>query len=220
MILDEQNYIIMEQSGLPGGYGDSCAETSRYITLLAVIDEKVIIDLSGFVTDKGILRHPKSPWREDDTSLDQMYPLLAAASLTEDTKELRHEIDEYITGNRGRTYNDKILTLGMNAQIDRSRGKPGLDLALIGQALLFKIPFRWSDSKKKFEKNTDSSDYLNFVNGLAFAHLKHPTWASKVAKLLTNKDKVLQKIKDYYSPEPNSEWLIKIYEKALGIIYV
>ncbi len=220
MYLDSQNLIVMEQSGLPGGYGDSASETGRYVTLLAVIGDKIIIDLSPFITDKGILRHPESPWKEDDISSDQVSPLLAAASINQ--LYISDRIISLIRNNDNRTGNGDLISFGMWAQLRRAEKASNLwfsDLALLGQVLMFKIPFRWSDSKQKFEKNTNSSDYLNFVNSLAFAKIKGDTLSSKLAKWLTSKDIVLQKVKDYYNPEPNSEWLLKKYEQALDRIY-
>lgn len=222
MVFDNYGYIVMEQSGLPGGYGDSCAETSRYVTLKAVIGDQVVINLVSFVTDQGVLRHPLSPWREDDTSLDQMYPLLAATTLT--NKELRNKVDGFITDYSGKTYNGKIVNFGMQAQVARSRDEKHLwinDLSILGQALIFKLPYRWSDSKKWFEKNDSTSDYLNFVNGIAFAKVKNnETWPIKLAKKLIKKETVLEKVKSYYQPEPNSQWLVDLYSKALEVIYV
>ena len=220
MILDSYGFINMEQSQAPGSIGDSAAETSRYIVLAFINGQKLDINLSYFVTDKGLLRHPLSPWREDDTSLDQMYPLVAAAALIS-SDELRVKIDSFISGTK--TYNGKIVTLGFKAQLNRSKDNsiPWIDdLALLGQALLFKIPIRWSDSKKRPElMSSSSSDYLNYVSGLAFAKIKGLTWPLKLARLLISKEQIMDKVEQYYAPEPNVRWLLDEYKKALKEIY-
>lgn len=222
MILDNYNFIIMEQNLTtdPGRLADSLAETSRYIVLAFVNGQKLDINLHYFVTDKGLLRHPLSPWGVEDTSLDQIYPLIAAAALIS-PNELRSKIDSFISGTK--IYNGKIVTPGFKAQLNRSKDNstPWIDdLALLGQALIFKLPFRWSDNKKWFEWSSgSSSDYLNYVNGLAFAKIKGETWPLKLARFIISKDKILGKIHEYYIPEPNVKWLLDEYEKALKVIY-
>lgn len=220
MYLDQQNLIVMEQSGLPGGYGDSASETGRYVTLLGVIGDKTFINLGPFVTDKGILRHPLSPWRENDSSSDQVSPLIVGASVS---GQFILE-DKILKFTKYKTGNGDFITLGLLANKRRAQYKHFLwisDLAILAQALVFKLPYRWSDSKKTLEKNTNTSDYLNFINNLAFAKVKkNITWPLKLAMKLTPKEKVLEAIKSYYKSEPNSQWLIDIYIKALEVLYV
>lgn len=217
MFLDAYNFITMEQTGSPGNIGDSLSETSRYLTLLGVIGDKTVINLSPFITDKGILRHPLSPWRESDTSSDQVSPLIAAASVSS-----QFLIEDKVLGfTKYKTGNGDFITLGLLANKRRAQNKHFLwisDLAILAQALIFKLPYNIVNYK--LVKNNGTSDYLNFVNNLAFAKFKkNETWPLKLAKWLTPKNKILQKIRLYYRPEPNSQWLIDIYEKALGEIY-
>lgn len=225
MYIDNYKTIVMEQNpaGSPGNLGDSCAESSRVATLKFVLKQDSGINLTVFITDNGIIRHPDSPWRENDTSGDQVYPLIAAASLSQ--PELAKTIVQKLSDAGNKTGNGDRLSPGMYGQIYRAQNKPNLwisDLPVLAQALIFKLPYRWSDSKKTLEKTSGSSgDYLNFVNALAFAKAKNNiTWPMKLAMKLINKELVLQKVKDYYQIEPNSKWLIDLYTEALGIIYV
>lgn len=221
MIFDNYQYLIMEQVEAPGNSGDSAAETGRYVTLKAVIGEKVIIDLSHFITEKGILRHPDSPWRENDISSDQVAPLLAAASLIQ--PEIADKIMKQLEN--GHTGNGDLISLGLRGQIRRAQDKHFLgfsDLPMLGQALLFKLPFRYSESKHWLEGNDDSSgDYLNFVNSLAFAKAKGKlSLSQKLSMKLISKQKCLDKVKHYYRNEPHAGFLIDLYSKALELIYV
>lgn len=219
----EYGYIELEQCARPGSIGDSLAETSRYITLMYLLDIPYnSIDLSNFITDKGILRHPDSPWRENDTSGDQIYPLIAASSLIH--PEITDMVIEQIKHNRYKTGNGDFISPGMFTQIRRAEHKHFLfvsDLFLLAQAIILKLPFRWSDSKKSFESSKNSSgDYLNFINGLAFAKAKNnTTFPLKLAKKLIKKDTLKQKVQDYYKIEPNSQWIINIYNNTIDRIY-
>ena len=224
MIQDNYGYIEMEQDpvGNPGRTGDSLAETSRYVSIAYVIGDNPKINLAYFVTDKGCLRHPDSPWREDDCSGDQVFPLIAASALTQ--PELLAKVLKQIKDAGYKTGNGDFITPGMLGQIRRAEDKKFLaisDIPLVIQAVLFKIPFRWSDSKKKFESNDDSSgDYLNFINTLAFAKAKgNISLPMKLAMKLISKEKCLEKVKHYYRNEPNSQGLVELYEKSLGKIY-
>jgi hypothetical protein len=221
MYIDTYGFIIMEQSALPGGYGDSCAETSRYVVLAYINGKKLDIDLRPFVTEKGVLRHPDSPWREDDTSSDQVYPLIAAGYVLQPV--VAYKAIKQIADAGDRTGNSDKINIGMYAQIARFFSKDYLwvrDLTLVGQALIFKIPFRWSDSKKRLERSSgSSSDYLNFINGLAFARINKWTWPCWLATKIISKEKAMSKVSDYYKPEPNSDWLLQLYTRAIPKIW-
>lgn len=218
MLLDAFGFIVMEQNGFPGNIGDSAAETGRYITM-----SKVKIDLSPLVTDKGVLRHPTSPWREDDTSSDQVAPLIAAASII-GANDVADTIIRQIRNGGYKTGNRQLISPGLYANIRRHEDSMLLglsDLAILGQALLFKFPYRWSDSKKTFESSANSSaDYLNFVNALIFAKAKNSfTLTLKLTVLITSGQIVIDKIRSYYASEPNSAWIIKLYEENIKMIY-
>jgi hypothetical protein len=221
MVLDNYRFIKMEQCLWPGSTGDSCAETGRYITLSYLIGEDPEINLFPFMTDKGFLRHPETLWREDDFTSDQMAPFLSAASLTQ---PLLAGIAVNRIKNAGwKTGNGDYITPGLLASIKRvqnSKIQWIYDLAFLGQALIFKLPIRWSDSKRWFERSEGSSaDYLNFLNGIAFAKAKKKlTWPMKLALKLTGKAKIMSKVEDYYFVEPNSQWILDIYKKALEVL--
>lgn len=84
------------------------------------------------------------------------------------------------------------------------------------QGLILKFPYRWSDSKKRFEKTKGSSvDYLNMV--LIWHFLKATgRWAS----LGATKEKCKQMVFMYYKNgpdwEPNVDWFINYYLKTLA----
>lgn len=221
MLLDAYLLISMDES-FPGSIGDSCAESSRYAVIAHVNSKQPKLGLQYLVTDKGLVRHPDSPWREDDTSGDQAFPFIAAADLTQ--PELAKKVIQQTKDAGYRTGNGDLISPGMYGQIRRAENKSMLwlsDLPLLAQALIFKIPFRWSDSKKAFETTADSSgDYLNFINAIAYAHAKgNITWPMRLAMRLVSKETALAKVKHYYRNEPNSQWVTDEYEKAINLIW-
>lgn len=222
MMIDTYGYVIMEQSPLPGGYGDSCAETGRYAVLAYINGTKLDIKFNSFVTDIGVLRHPDSPWREDDTSGDQVSPLIAATALIQPV--LGYRVIKQIEDAGYKTGNGDLLSPGIYAQMRRAQRKSFLwlsDLALVGQALLLKLPIRWSDSKRWFESTSGSScDYLNLVNNLAFARaMESWTWPCWLATKLISQELALSKAKDYYEPEPNNGMILEQYAEAIPKIW-
>jgi len=97
-----------------------------------------------------------------------------------------------------------------------------LNFVNIIQGLLFLFPWRWSDDEKfkgKFWKversNGKVQDYLNYL--CVFIALKQ---SGKWATLITSKEKCLAAVKKYYlegeDAEPNSQWLVDLYERALN----
>lgn len=220
MILDEDNLIEMEQCSFPGNIGDSCAETSRFVILSQLVkDHNFEIDLNDFLTPIGVLRHPDSPWLENDTSFDQVMPLIIAGMLTDITVANKAKAfikkDGYKTGN-----GDLVPPSYLPVIMRNSKFNFIFDIIVILQSLLFLLPYRWSDSKKKLEPMQGSSaDYLNFVMILAFAKLTNTvTLPLKIAQKLTPKDKILEKIKSYYAPEPNA-FIVSYYQEALEKIF-
>lgn len=221
MVLDQYSYIRMEQTDFPGSVGDSCAETSRYITLCILIGVNPGINLNAFVTEYGILRHPDSPWKENDTSSDQICPLIAAASLTD--PKLADKIIQLIRQNQYKTGNgDLISPLVANNMLRHEKSKFVLfsDFDILVQSLLFKFPYRYNENTKKFDKSSNSADYLNFVNCLAFAKIRESqSPALWLAKKLTSPKTVLNKINEYYAPESNKSWVMNIYEQGIHILW-
>lgn len=222
MKFDEYGYLVTEYEGFPSNIGDSCAETARFVTLQHILGESNKTNLSGFVTEKGVLRHPTSPWREDDTSDDQTCPLIAATGLVD--PELCKKVIDYVVGNGYRTGNGQLIHPLCYAQIKRIQKSPNqwfYDLSILGQALLLKFPIRWNDGLKKVELSKDSSgDYLNFINFLAYAHATETTTLPCIlAKLIISDSVAFCKVQDYYRGKVNTDWMVDIYAKAIKVIW-
>lgn len=223
----------MEQSAFPGSIGDSCAESSRMVTLQILVGDKVTSNLSLFIVGNdhpdmsaGVIRYPTSPWGTDDTSSDQVSPLIAATALTDInlTKTIINNLDE----NHLRTGNGDIATPGLLANLERAENHHFLwfmDLTNLFQALIFKLPLAWNPNATMnpnswlVSSSTQTSNYLNWINNLAFAKIKGDTWSNKLAKKLIKKEDCLAAVKKYYTPEPNSSWLLDLYSKALDKIW-
>lgn len=226
MKFDKFQMIELEQCAAPGNIGDSCAETFRYWLLKYFVagrdDQFVGTDLireamANTKTDLGYLRHPESPWRENDFSSDQWLPrFLVAATLS-----IHFEANEMIGRTPKRTGNGDILSPLCEAAIDRYYTRDQLtwrDVALYGQALIFKFPWRWNDEKKWFERSSGSSaDYLNWFMFLMFCEGKPSFW-SKRAKKAVKPEVIIQKVRDYYKPEPRA-FVVDLYERAVKKIY-
>lgn len=72
------------------------------------------------------------------------------------------------------------------------------------------ITFRWNDEKKTFELNKEASaDFLNFFHAGVYGYW----WA----RSLIFKERLKERIRHYYSPEPNAEWIIELYDKAIDL---
>jgi hypothetical protein len=191
--------IEMEKDGWPGSVGDSMAETSR----LDILAPKFATNLAAFQTAGGFLRHPTllgyvgehgDSWGIDDTSSDQLLPF--------------------------------VLALNLSASWFKIPGtkticSPGLFFAVRGmwrsfawtvraQNLIFALPYRWSDSKKWFEKSSGSSaDYLNYFVSIVFLR--------RMGIWIDPRPETEEKIRSYYASEPNSAWLLDEYRKHFWI---
>jgi hypothetical protein len=214
MFFDMHGYIAMEQNAPsdPGRYGDSCAETCRAELLLCMNDHEVI---KGFITDKGYVRHPDSPWREDDFSGDQALPLyLYFVQFGMDFERIQFE--QRLRENGWKLGNGDFVSFQLMSVMLRANDKQSAvsDLVLLGEILILRwLPWRWSDAEKKLENATNhSADWLNYYHSLAYSITVRPTWVSKLAAWLTPVGLLVTKVKDYYKPEPNSEWLVDLYE--------
>lgn len=223
MKFDQYGFIVMEQTGPPGNVGDSCAETSRYV-VLSLVASGVIpsINLTPFVTDVGVLRHPDYPLRESDTSDDQESPLIAAAYFT--NPALANKVITQIVSAGNRTGNGQLIHPTSWSQIKRAQGSKMMwlyDLAILGQALILKLPYHWDDGKTSFEPTVDSSaDYLNLINYLAFAYATHTfTWACKLVTKWISYDQAFDEVSNYYLPEPNDSMILKLYADAIQKIW-
>jgi hypothetical protein len=232
MILDANGLVVFEQCAFPGSIGDSCAETSRLVTLQSFLDKKVISDLSLFVTPQGIVRYPvrsalgTSPWGTSDTSSDQVAPLISALALS--NPQLCHTVLQQIAANDFKTGNGQLVELGLLANMERAVkywDQPICDLAILGQALIFCLPFAWnpnatlSPSTWFVSASTQTSGYLNFINCLAFARKKHWTFPCWLATKVVSSKKALKMVQAYFKPEPDVQWYLDLYVQALPKIW-
>lgn len=215
MKTDSNGLIEMEHCAFPGNVGDSCAETCRYISLVAFVfnsfeQQAFSKAIEMFLSPVGVLRHPKSPWREDDTSSDQVLPLVVAADFC------GFDLPGFVF--KTKTGNGDYVSPMLFAVQKRFKRKQYwfFDLSILAQCYVFKIPFRWNDEKKSFEGSKGSScDYLNLIISLIHSvKTKTETWPIKKAIKSLDKDVVFQKVKDYYSNEPNA-FVVSWYEKAI-----
>ena len=208
MKLDEYGCLMTEHEGYPSNIGDSCAETSRIFHIKWVLaDWPDEYKLYQFITDSGIIRHPNAPpdWRETDIPTDQALPLYLATRFA-NYPRLNTIIKMMIVDAGYRTGDGNLVSPIFFAIL--KGWKWLLNLTLLGQIFLFKLPFRWSDSKKKFESNKDSSgDYLNFIHAAIYA--------SPFIRWFIGAEKLKQKVRHYYRDEPNVDWLLTDYDKFI-----
>ena len=230
MKLDPFETIVMEQTVWPGSIGDSMAETSRLFILNEFLRTHGSVklyahklDLMQFRTVSGYVRHPTAPhaalgtghnWREPDASSDQCLPWLMAVML-QNPITASYFVDDF----RFRIKGTKTIASLPLQFLARGKFK-ALALSNQVQELIFKIPYRWSDDERmkgkllKFERSESSSaDFLNYFAIYAFFKTR-----GEHCKMGLKHELVLNKIKSYYSPEPNSQWLINLYEEAFMLI--
>jgi len=198
--------LISETSEAPGCYGDSCAETSRYYILKWPDADKST--LSIFITNTFFIRHPESPWREDDFSTDQALPFFLATC----SAKMYHQLK----ANHWRLPNGHFISPVFYAILTNRKWL--INLCVFAQTLIFKLPWRWDDGKKKFTKNTNTSDYLNFY------HIAYPM--SKWARKLVSKEKMISAIESYYESELQASKdkeltleIINLYKREIEVIW-
>jgi hypothetical protein len=185
--------VEMKLDGYPGDIGDSCAETSR-LALLRGSSEG--LNLAGFKVNGVWRRHPETPdaWT---FSGDQAFPLLLAGS---------GDISLAFKNPGCFAAYFKLYIL--------------LELLTIAQALLFLIPYRWSDDNrdKGFVRSEGSSaDYLNFFMGMLVLHRAKEL--GFILKKLVPKHRLEGKIASYYLNQPNSAWFTDLYFKCINEVY-
>lgn len=205
MRIDEYGTIELEQCSWPGSIGDSCAETARYAHLLMLNGEyRLPVLLNRFITHTGYIRHPTAPdgWRESDFSSDQALPLYLALKRNAAIPELLQAESRL----RWRTGNGQLVSPALFFAIRRLDVM--FSLVTLAQVALFKLPWRWSDERHWFERSEGSSaDYLNWLHCAVYC----PRWIRR----LISADLLKQKIADYYKPEPNSAFLLSLYNKII-----
>lgn len=208
MYLDAYHVIRMEQNEMPGAVGDSCAETGRYAHLKMLLSEYEVlseVDLTVFITDKGYIRHPEVPedWKEKDFSGDQAVPLYLAFARAGMAQG--HEMRQRLKSNGYKTGNGDYISIGFFAKLKELQWLQ--NLSTLAQGLIFKLPYRYSESKKGLEKTEGSSaDYLNWLHLAVYT----PKWLRKIV----SKDTLKQKVREYYKPEPNPI-VIELYDRVL-----
>ena len=224
MKLDGNGLIVLEQCSFPGSIGDSAAETSRMVTLQRLLGLPIQSDLALFVTDKGVLRYPTSPWRENDTSGDQVAPLIAAGDQSH-----QQAVINQIKANGYKTGNGNLINPGFFANMQRANGvwiQWPWDLAILGEAFILALPFAWNPNASMINPLTwlvsssnQTAPYLNWINALAFARQKKWTLPCWLATKIVSKKKALAAVKSYYSVEPKVQWLLDLYDQAANEIW-
>jgi hypothetical protein len=185
------------------------ADTSRCQLLQDYLGLENTVSLSSFITKDGYVRHPLAPckdakgnsWRETDSSSDQCLPFYLASGTLD-----KRQMKDRIRANYWRTGNNTPVSPAFFFELISL--KLCVAFCLIVQALLFMLPFRWSDSKNCFESNADSSaDYLNWIAQALSSY--------KLVRKMISKEKLKSKVSSYYSNEINSEWLVSLFHQAI-----
>ncbi len=219
MKFDTYGCIVMERDNWPGNIGDSCAETSRYAVLTGQS-----LPLSVFMTETGFVRHPTAPasapgsgenWREPDFTSDQALPLLMGFDLGRQGYPTLLVLARAKIINMGmRTAPTKLASIGVRCLV--SANLQLLAASQVAQALIFKIPWRWSDDQRikswwKLVPNEGQyADYLNYYVTAVYLRRRGVMWANVVL----DREKSLQMVRNYYAGEPNHDWIIAAYEAA------
>ncbi len=215
MRIDQYLTLVMEQCGYPGNIGDSCAETSRYVHLQCLNGLIPSLNLKQFITPLGYIRHPDAPaqdannqsWRESDFSSDQGLPLLLALQKTRSIKS--EDMRDWFRDHGWKTGNGDFVSPSFLAVIKRWQWL--LNLCILVQGILFRLPYRWSESENKFEEMKESSaDYLNYI------HLAN--YVPKSLRLISAETLKI-KVREYYKPEPNSDFIIDLYDKVIDNLF-
>ncbi len=203
----------MEQNGYPGNIGDSCAETSRYAHLKDLLNEdRSDVDLQQFQTETGFVRHPTAPegWREDDFSGDQALPLYLASRDNPSADPIYWKLRNSIETTGYKSGNGDFISPVFYGLVTDKQWLVSLSTAV--QGLLFRFPYRWSDAYKNIERQEGSSaDYLNYLHAAVYA--------SPYARSFVSKATLKQKIRDYYEVEPNSLWLVQLYDRVIDLYW-
>ena len=200
MKFDSLGCIVREKypEGHPGNLGDSLAETARYAILNGV--NSVLLGL--FWTSIGFLRHPNSIWREQDTSADQVLPLVLARTML--SVHLGPRI--LIPGTK------TIMSAGLWAAWHHHYRL--LNVVNIVQGWLFNLSWRIADGGKIERSEGKVQDWLNYI--CVYVWLRdHGRWAT----LNQSRDRCMKAVRKYYLEgddwEPNAQWIVDMYDQAL-----
>ena len=202
MRFDSLHTLIRERypEGNNDNLGEACAESSRLgIVCKAAGVEGLFIDqgLCYFFKDGKIIRHPQCTYT--DISQDQLLPLYLCLNLY-----------------------DLPILLSIYKSIDiYSEFKNYIGPKVLGQAYIFKFPWRWNDGKKCIESTDKSAcDYLNFICQILYAEVSGKSnWMIRQAMRVIPAEKAKAKVHMYYlegdDAEPNSLWLVNLYFQAI-----
>jgi hypothetical protein len=197
MYFDSRDAIVMEQNAPDdaGRFGDSCAETSRYRLLMP--RDEYNDSILQFRTDKGYVRHPEAPWREDDFSGDQALPMYLALRHDKYYEQI-NEFEQRIKAAGWRTGNGDLLALTWISVFYRAQGKQSslTDFPILAQAIWLRFFSR--------TYRDGGADHLNFFHVLLQAKREGHTTASKLARWLMPHERFMTVIREYYSVEPNA----------------
>jgi len=208
MKYDETGCLIREfyPKGHWANLGDSCAETSR---------ARILGDWQGLLGQfvnpdgPGFIRHPDLKdihgWDESDFSGDQFVALYLAATMIDPV------VGKYIhiTGNEWKIPGtDTWLTPAAWAMI-RGHWRV-LDWCNQIQGKLFKASVRVGDGGKIETSEGNVQDWLNYI--CIYLFLKK---TGRKATLNQSKEACMKAVRTYYSTEPNSQWIVDLYDQNL-----
>lgn len=219
--------LVYENSSQYGNIGESMAETARLHRMIRKICEKETTDLqlisdelnlAQFRTDKGYLRHPDAPfkddkgdsWREDDTDGDMYLPWYLEA-----TPAQQREMKWRVIRNFMRYGNGDLVQPGFAAEIfnqDWARTK-----CCQVQLDLFSLKYRWSDADglawyNHFQPTeTSAADYLNF----SMVMCERPESIRAQVRAQT----LIEKFESYYGWDANKDWYLDIARKFLRLYF-
>lgn len=215
----ENGAVISETSDFPGSHGDACAETARLFILSYSNNSEVWRELNiyQFETETGYLRHPKL-WNwwggENDFSNDQALPLMMAMDAHETNVGLTR-LDVMRSRLKWRIP-PKGAILSPGVWFLARKMWTMFCLATIAQALVFRLPIRWDDGKKRFARQSESTaDWLNYAVSLVYLADCGEAWAVRACLRLTRTEEILARIERYYLPETHRQPILTEYYNAL-----
>lgn len=202
MRYDDLGTLIREfhAEGEPGNYGDSAAETAR-IKILGGFG-----NLNSFVRVGGFVRHKRVEdlWGISDFSGDQFVPFFMASKLAAPHMPVIH-----VAGNETKIPGTETYLTPAAWFLIRGHYRL-LNLANIAQGYLLKLPYRIADGGRLERHEGQVQDYLNLICITIFLRKM-----GVKARLPRPWDECFVAVKKYYETEPNSDWIVDLYRKAL-----